>query len=772
MLLSYREGRKDIVRYLLREVHCDPNHAVQRTFWNMGGYAPTPIGTPPLGMTDDPGVIRELIECGANPEKILGELPKNCPKQSTELAVKVFVVGEKGAGKSTLTKALSLQKGILAYVVNWFAKVSGVDANTAGIIPHDIQSERFGHTILYDFAGHKEFYASHSTMLRNAAVGSTAAIILLVVDLRESDEEIIRSIRSWLHLISTAYRMHISSGSKSHVIVVGSRADVPKSKENIPRKSNNITSLFPMPDVDFVGFVAVDCRYAVSSSMTELCQYLSESCRTVRNQAKANFSCHFFFLYLLQTYQGSPAVLVRTVVTDFQKPQSKTLTEYVPEIHNLSQVQRFCEEMNEKGNVLLLRNEATFKESWVILNQGALLSQVTGTIFAPEDSGFKEYREIANTTGVVPFSKLEGVFPNLDPKMLVQFLCHLEFCHEITDHEGLQLLQAASGSTTPNERWFFFPGLVKIDTPDRVWEADDKLVYQSGWLLECCLSHQFFTPHFLQILLLRLAFSFALALEDSHISHDHPALQRKCSVWKNGIYWSNRDGVQCLVQIKDRQVLVMLRCPKGAVHELGCIHLRSLVVRKVLGTLEQLSSNISTNEIILHPSDVRYPLNQVVEQFIIREIAVVLTEAKPSAMSSTGHNTATLEDLLHFEPYAKLSQHILEELFSESNGDRKISDEYLRHIAHRVRNNKDKFINLFEHLITKHFEQRKQEPPPLPGDLVQVMQVWRDHSEGIYKCLRRELDQFSVFAGRNPLVSDCYCVSGTIATSSVYVSSS
>ena len=634
--------------------------------------------------------------------------------------------------------------------------------------PYDIQSERFGHTILYDFAGHKEFYASHSTMLRNAAIGSTAAIILLVVDLRESDEKIIKSIQSWLHLISTACRMHVSSSLKSHVIVVGSRADERKSKENISRKGNNITALFPMPDVDFVGFVAVDCRYAASSSMSELCQLLSESCCTVRNQAKANFSCHFFFLYLLQKYQSSPAVSVRTIVTDFQKTQSKTLTKYVPlhmhfrhispptisqlipEAQNPHQLQRLCEEMNEKGNILLLRNEATFEESWVVLNQEPLLSQVTGTIFAPEDSGFKEYREIANTTGVVPFSKFEGVFPNLDLKMLVQFLCHLEFCHEITDPEGLQLLQAASGSTTPNERWFFFPGLVKIEAPDRVWEADDKLVYQSGWLLECSLSHQFFTPHFLQVLLLRLAFSFALALEDSHISHDHPALQRKCSVWKNGIYWSNRDGVQCLVQIEDRQVLVMLRCPKGAVHELGCIHLRSLVFRKVLGTLEQLCSNISTTEILLHPSDVRYPLNQVVEQFNIREIAEAIAEAKPSAVSSTGHNAATLVELLHFEPYAQFG---LQELFNESDGGGKISDEYLHHIAHLVCENKD---NLLQHLITKHFTLKKQVPP---SDLVQVMQVWRDHSEGTYQCLRRELDQFSVFAGRNPLVSDCRYVS-------------
>ena len=741
--------QKDVVRYLLREVHCDPNHGVKITILSIlaGEYPP---GTPPLGMATDPGVIRELIECGANPETIMGKLPQNCPKQPTELAVKVFVVGEKGAGKSTLTKALSLQKGVWA-IMNWFTIVTGVDANTAGIIPHDIQSERFGHTILYDFAGHKEFYASHCAMLRNATVGSTAAIILLVVDLRESDEKIIRSIQSWLHLISTACHMHVSSSSKSHVIVVGSCADEPKSKENILKKRNNITALFPMPDVNFVGFVAVDCRYATSFSMSELCQHLLESCRTVRNQAKTNVSCHFF-LYLLQMYHGSPAVSVRTIVTDLQKPQSETLTKYVPEILNLPQVQTFCEEMNERGNILLLRNEALFEESWVVLNQGALLSRVTGTVFAPEDSGFKVYREITNTTGVVPFAKLEGTFPDLDPKMLVQFLCHLEFCHEITDPEGLQLLQAGRSSTTPNGRWFFFPGLVKIEAPDRIWEADDKLVYQSGWLLQCC---QFFTPHFLQVLLIRLAFSFALALEDSHISDDHPALQRKCSVWKNGIYWSNRDGVQCLVEIKDRQVLVMLRCPKGIVHELGCVHLRSLVVRKVLDTLEQLCSNVSTNEIILRPFDVRYPLNQVFQRFNIYEIAATIAKAKPSAVSSTGHNTATLEELLHFEPYAQLSQHILEELFSESNGDRKISDEYLRHIAHRVRNNKDKFIDLFEHLITNHFEQRKQEPPPLPSDLVQVMQVWRDHSEGSYQCLRRELDQFSVFARRNPLVSDC-----------------
>lgn len=754
ILFSYRGGKKDVVRYLLREVHCDPNRAIKLTLLLMVTRLSVEEDIPrklPLEMTSDPAIITELIEYGANPEMILGKLPKNSPKHSTELAIKVFVVGEKGAGKSTLTKALSLQKGVLANMVNWFTKVSGVDANTAGIIPHDIQSESCGHIILYDFAGHKEFYASHCAILRNATIGSTAAIILLVVDLRESGETVVRSIQSWLHLISTACHMHVSGGLKPHLIVVGSRADQLK-LENISRKRNHIITLFPLPDMDFVSFVAVDCRYAASSSMSKLRQLLLESCYTLRKQAKANFTCHYFFLYLLKTYHGTPAISVGTIVSDIQKPEPKTLTKYVLEVQNAQQLQKVFEEMNEKGSILLLRNEATFEESWVILNQEVLLSLVTGTIFAPENSGFKEYREIATTTGIVPFSKLEGVLPNLNLKMLVQFLCHLEFCHEITDPEGLQLLQADTSSATPNERWLFFPGLVKINAPDDVWEADDKFVYLSGWLLQCCQSHQFLTPQFLQVLLLRLAFSFTLALEDSHISHDHPALQRKCSVWKNGIYWSNRDGVECLVEIEDRQVTMMLRCPQGAVHELGCVHLRSLVIRKVLDALEQLCSNVSTNDAILHPSDVRYPLNHNSQQFTIPEIAATIAEAKPSAVSSTGRKTATLEELLHFEPYTHLG---LQELFAESDSNRKISDEYLCHIAHRVRRNKDNFVDLFEHLITKDFNLRQQLLPPLPSDLAQLMQVWRDHSEGSYQCLRRELDQFSIFTGRNPLVSNC-----------------
>ena len=38
-------------------------------------------------------------------------------------------------------------------------------------------------------------------------------------------------------------------------------------------------------------------------------------------------------------------------------------------------------------------------------------------------------------------------------------------------------------------------------------------------------------------------------------------------------------------------------------------------------------------------------------------------------------------------------------------------------------------------------------------NLLVIFKSWRDGSDGTYRSLRRVLDQLSVFAGRNPLVS-------------------
>ena len=75
-------------------------------------------------------------------------------------------------------------------------KVSSIDRNTIGIVPHDLKSEAFGRVTLYDFAGHREFYSGHAALLQTA-IQSTPPIFLLVINLSEETDEIIKNILYW-----------------------------------------------------------------------------------------------------------------------------------------------------------------------------------------------------------------------------------------------------------------------------------------------------------------------------------------------------------------------------------------------------------------------------------------------------------------------------------------------------------------------------------------------------------------------------------------------
>ena len=695
-----------MVKYLLKDAHCDPN-------------CTTEDGKTPFDMTSDPEICKQLIKYGANPPDVYAlyskELPQNYPKQRAASVVKLMIVGDHGAGRSTLTKALSQEsKGLSRFRRR---QVTGVNSNTAGIIPYDVQSDQLGSLTLYDFAGHREYYASHGAFVCNAISTSSTATFLIVADR--------------------------TGGLKPHVLIVGSHADQLK-KVDIAKKQQIVISLLPLfSELNYVGFVTIDCRYSVSSAMSQLRQLLSNSCEALRNKHEISFNCHCFLIYLLEKYRGYPAVSLRTILAKTEEDKHPLLT-FIPESD--TGLCKVCEELNEWGNILLFTNVADMEASWIILDKVALLSQVTDTPFVPE--GFEEHHTPATSTGVVPFRAIAKHFPDLNPHMITAFLTHFEFCHEITDPEVLRLLHVpnpiATSTTFSSEGFFLFPGLVSIEAPGDVWKTDDKFVYQSGWVLQCSQPHEFF---YLHVLIVRLAFSMALEQQV-----DYPALHRKCSVWKSGIYWADRDGVECLVEVTAKWVMVMLRCLKET--EIKCVHLRSLVIHKVLNTLEQLCPDISTSEMIIHPSSVSYPLklDDKRTQYNLHEIATEVCEAKSTVVNES-IKLATLEELLYFEPYAHLGERILHELFSEEKPhcDREVTDEFLYRIADQVHKKKYHFIELFKSPATMLHERIREAPPGPTHEIAQVFQLWRDRSEGTYQCLRKELDQFSVFAGRNPL---------------------
>ena len=128
-----------------------------------------------MDLATSPDMIRKLLQSGATPNfnHMTKCFPKHLRREPDDMAIKMFVLGDPGAGKSTLVKSIETEsEGVASRLKNQVSKVRDVDKKTAGIIPHEIISKTLGRVTVYDFAGHREFYAGHDAVLRNSSENS------------------------------------------------------------------------------------------------------------------------------------------------------------------------------------------------------------------------------------------------------------------------------------------------------------------------------------------------------------------------------------------------------------------------------------------------------------------------------------------------------------------------------------------------------------------------------------------------------------------------
>ena len=695
-------------------------------------------------MVREPEHLRLLLKFGATPNDSLmnKHFPRQLQEEPADMSIKMFILGNPGAGKSTLVKSIKTEgDGMLVRFKHRLSKVTDVDERTAGIIPYDIQSKALGRVSLYDFAGHREFYAGHDALLQNSMTASPS-IVALVIDMRGEEGQIRETLQYWFEFINN----HSTKGrSESHLVVIGSHTDGLSSSEvkQKLRFLQLITKHHTLDNISIAGQVMLDCRYAESSSMSQLRSILSHSCQTLRSSETMAITHRSFLMFLFDKFRDQPAVKLSMAKREMMRCANSKHYLYLNCVisSNLIEV---CEMLNKRGDVLFMKNNKCPKNSWIVFDKDILLSQVNGVIFAPE--GFKEHQKsLSTSTGVVPLSKLAPLFPNINSDMITQFLCHLEFCQEIKDVGLVSLLATEDqSSSTADERYLFFPGLVHLDTPqDVIASSASNLEYNSGWVLQCSKSEQFFSSRFLQVLLLRLAFLFALAPTDPSTT-DHLALHRKCSVWKNGIYWVNRSGGEAIVEIINlRQVVVTVR---SKLEKMELVRLRSAIIKTVIDAKEEFCSKVLVRELLILPEDAAvYPLDpSKVTGVSITEVAATIAEGKIFVITEK-NQTIELEKLICFEPYAYLGEPLLQKLFSEDVTEGlEIADKLFIDIAaERSHKNIDEYCTILELKIERASHK----------SLLQVFQLWRDKmgKEGTRRNFKEKLDQFSVFAGRNPL---------------------
>ena len=728
------ENQTAMVTFLLHDAQSNPNSITRK-------------GQTPLDVANKPEIIRLLLRNGAKPDSCF---PSSLQSFPTDMVIKVYMLGNQGAGKSTLIKSLSTRGSLFSRFMHLFTKIKGVDGRTAGILPCDINSKDLGRLIIYDFAGHKEHYLCQNAL-------SCRSIIIIVIDMRDEEGIIRETLQYWFQLISQ--NITDLGDHKPHLFIVDSHADkISRSNKNLKlRFIQSVISSYNLDNITFIRHINIDCRYAESFSMFQLRSVLSKSCKELRDYEEMDAVHHSFLIFLRDKFRDRKAVKLDDVVAELRNNVDNDEYIYLECLRSFNPFE-MCEKLNEWGHILFVKNQG---ESWIVLDKD-VLSHVQGILFPPKNFiTYDDHRPIVTSTGVVPLSMLAPLFPGQDLDMIIQLLCHLEFCHEIQDSVFLSLLSADTESypfLSTFERLFFFPNLVRSERPGTIFSIIHDIKYSSGWILESSRPKQYFSSRFLQVLLLRLTFTHTLPGSQSESTNDF-ILRRQCSLWMNGIHWATPFGVEAVVEVINlKQVVVVVRSTSRKL--LNFVQLRSAIINQVLKAKEEFCPQVLVRESLIIPNDATiYPivLNKVTT-VVITDIAESIVQEMEFIITNNS-KAISLQELLHFEPY-NLGKLALKELHNEDESqNREITVKLLYHIAEHAYIHVDQYCAIFEQtpsqLVHTSTDPEKPQDNANIQRLMHTFQQWRDaemggKKEGTLRKFKQKLDQFSVLSGRNP----------------------
>ncbi|XP_064387632.1 uncharacterized protein LOC135335893 isoform X2 [Halichondria panicea] len=757
LLLAVKQNQKSKVQFLLVKFHSDPNVTNEE-------------GKTPLDLANDPAIIKLLLKHGAKAANVYKEHSKLIGKLSSErpphLPLFVLIIGDGGVGKSTLLKSILSPKGFRS-IFKRARPVDGVDARTVGIIPYEVYTKEFGRIIYFDFAGQKEFYTSHSAILENA-VQTSPPIIILCAKLVASEQAIIASTYRWLTLVQNQCT---NLKGKAHVIVVGSHADQVTEMGDDPQAKAGIFApiIKQFPRFMFTEFIPMDCRFADSNDMTKARKQIQKSSAILRSPETISLNAHTFYIYLAESFKDDLALTLGNVYERIKSDLNEDLSKRTQDIlsfipSTVPHLVEICDQLHKRGLLLFLRNDSSPEKSFLVIDQATLLSRVTGTVFAPEN--FRQHCKLASSTGVVPLSKFKKAFFGFDIEILIAFMSHLELCFEIMDMQVLDFISKEIASSTDRDasvpefdtRYLFFPGLIRIEIPEQMWEESQSIKYHFGWILQTSQDTEFFDPRCLQVLILRIVFTFRLA-PALRVQHDVPSLQRFCSVWKSGICWCNDDGITVHLELAENGQSLVLKMRSDTVRPEGLIH-RSRIMSTIRETVESFGRNVNVIETVIDPNQVvKHPLKNPSNLPLvnIKDIAAAVSSNR-GTIKSTQQVGLTFKHLLQFEPYAGLDQTTIQCIHSDkiAKKNEKISSAFVSHfaseIAHPDSENLDQVVQnsrMYRRILCPSIVNIQSVSPI--QEVVQALETWRSETEGTYSCLRETLNKCSVFTGRNPL---------------------
>ena len=746
--LACKNNRPSVVKFLLEECEID---------WDVN--AKNCSGASPIQLSTDSDVIRELIRHGARPIELYSYCRRVLKtRKLLETAVKIFVIGDEDVGKSILISSLQREEWLLFRIINFIKAFIFKDPiinkpvqhnviTGSGVHINNFNSRSYGHVQLYDFVGDRLFHDSQSDLLKETEF--SPRIFLIVIDLSQELEKIKLSIRFWVSFLEST-----DSKTMMHIIFVGSKFNASRNgiSTKVKKFLEKVTQKFL--NVNYYDFIVVDCRDSFSSSMFQLRHYLDISCSTARNPNTLAFNVHCFQVYLLDKFRDSIAVTIRDIQNRIEKDKENVSSSeplYFLPYNSQRNLLKLCNELHQKSQFLFLKQHANIEDSWIIINKTELITHAF-SVFESEMDCF------TTNIGVLPLSLIADTeqFRRYNLDMFMRFLTHLEYCREISDDQTYQLLTETHSALSTNQRWYFFPGLVKRSLPDGIWRQDSSFTHHFGWIVQCTNREQFFTSQFLHVLILRVMFTYSDSIDSNT---ELSVIEQKCSVWKSGIFWANQFGAESLIDMlpDNQSVVFIMRCRDANL--VKCIEHRTRVISKIRQCAKEFCSRIKRSESFINPANIMnyspesitLPKN-LFDMKSVAEATANLNSLKPPFINSKT-NSISLDSLLIFEPLTRLPVSILTEIYNYENPRYicVLSDHFLIQLAKQI--DKDAlFLEVISCVLLKYNILQPDHPFVTKDNLYVKLLKWRDAHKITYSCLKECLHQFSVFVGLNILV--------------------
>lgn len=527
--------------------------------------------------------------------------------------VNVLILGNSGAGKTTLSKVIErTANGAFA-----FGKFRDIDDKevkclTAGIVPTKLEHRLLRNIILHDFAGQSEYYASHTAVIENLLQGS-AAVIVIVVD--ASVNEYLTHLKQWLTVIRNETQKAIN-GCK--VIVVASHIESLSDKDKAAiLERMKISEL--MNDKDNIE--CLDCRKLGGVGLDSFFIKLQNACSYIRGKDRRCLTLYCHMMYNLLQESEKEVLTLQDIASD---AIDKGARFFLP-LHNGKEILDTLSSLHSTGLIYYLNCEDEDREVWtsdathvkvahcriwVVKNKQIFLKNVNGVLFAPQT--FEEHCNIAQH-GVIPVSSLTKHFPDYDPFMLVSFLENMGLCHVVSPFFLLHtnLMKKGQDIGIQDMLCLFFPSLVDIERPS---DIVDNFKPQFGWYLQCKEQHEFFPQRFFHSLLLHLTSKYSVKQTSCSITNK----AYHCIFWRNGIKWSD-SGVNALIELVDENqcLLLLMSCRENAMVKVEkMIPLRRNLIKDIMTYRRKFCSTTKVEAFVVDPNALQYPIDKPKEKVV------------------------------------------------------------------------------------------------------------------------------------------------------------